>query len=143
MMDMTEALKGSEAIEIGLRSGHVVYGRFKRMLGQWLVLSDPDGQLVFVPADEPNIAYIKLVAADAEIGAAMDKADAERGQPPEGEQPSRRVDVPPVILPGAPSGRHAAIEEVKERFRHNTSFTSQMRPAFRPRIETEEKKEEE
>jgi len=140
MLDMINAMKESEAVEIGLRNGHVLYGKFKEVLGTHFVLRDPEGSLIFIPVDEGNIAYIKLVAADPEISAAMDKAYGKQVQPPifpeEEEPPSRRVDVPPIILSGVPGGRLTDIEQVKERWRHNTSFAvSQTRPAFRPRIQ--------
>lgn len=145
MPNMIDVMKESEAVEIGLRSGHVLYGRFKELVeGRFLVRS-PEGELVFIPADDGNIAYVKLVAADPELSSTIDKlygkgpASAAPFVPEEEELPSRRVDVPPVILSGSPPSRQTDIEQIKERWRHSTSFTvSQTRPAFRPRIQTDE-----
>jgi hypothetical protein len=143
--NMIDAMKESEAVEIGLRSGHILYGRFKELIEGRFVVRSPEGELVFIPADDGNVAYVKLVAADPELNTTIDKlygkrtTEAVSAIPEEEEPPSRRVDVPPVILPGAPTGRQVDIEQIKERWRHNTSFTvSQTRPAFRPRIQTDE-----
>lgn len=149
MPNMIEVMKESEAVEIGLRSGHVLYGRFKELVeGRFLVRS-PEGELVFIPADDGNIAYVKLVAADPELSSTIDKlygkgpATVASFVPEEEEPPSRRVDVPPIILSGVPSGRQTDIEQIKEKWRHNASFTiSQTRPAFRPRIQTDEEDKE-
>lgn len=157
MLDMIETMKESEAIEIGLKSGHVVYGKFRGITSgryedngtivesnSYFIVRDPEGQLVFVESSGANIAYIKLVAADPEISATMDRLYGKSPQKStvldEEEPPPRRVDVPPVVLSGAPTSRveGGRIEEIKEKFRHSTSFTSQIRPAFRPRIETDD-----
>jgi hypothetical protein len=141
---MIDAMKESEAVEIGLRSGYVLYGRFKELIEGRFVVRSPEGELVFIPADDGNVAYVKLVAADPELSATIDKLCGKQtveavSAIPEEEPPSRRVDVPPVILSSAPAGRQVDIEQIKERWRHNTSFTvSQTRPAFRPRIQTDE-----
>lgn len=155
MLNVIKAMTESEAVEIGLKSGHVVYGKFKGTTGggredngmvvesnSCFIVCDPEGQLVFVDSSSANVAYIKLVAADPEISATMDRIYGKVPKPTvldEEEPPPRRVDVPPVILGAAPTGRleGGRVEEIKERFRHSTTFTSQMRPAFRPRIETD------
>lgn len=164
-MDMIETMRRSETVEISLKNGHMVYGRFLGVSGKNFVLCDPDGAVVFVPSGEDNLSYVKVVSADPEISRALDRlygsrpshqpvepnrpldggqqldqeeAPARRVDPPRErvELPSGRVDVPPVILSGPPSSRQAAIEAVKEKYRGN-SFPSSARPAFRPRIATE------
>ena len=100
-----------------------------------------------------NLSYVKIVSPDPEISRVMDRLFGARPSrrpvveptpEPEPELPRtedetqspRRVDVQPIILAGPPGNRQAAIEAVKEKFRHNTSFASPAtRPAFRPRIE--------
>jgi len=166
-MDMIETMRRSEAVEISLRNGHVVYGRFLGVSGKNLILCDPDGAVLFVPFAEENVAYIKVVSADPEISRMLDRLYGDRPshqpvEPPEA-QPGRRlqdelslrrvdppdpepgrVDVQPVILGGLPANRHAAIEEVKERHRHSNTFGSSQtapRPAYRPRIQREDKEE--
>jgi hypothetical protein len=144
MLNMIEIMKSSEAIEIGLRSGHIMYGRFKDIADGHFIMISPEGETIFIPADDSNIAYIKTVSADPEISANMDKlyGKAQSSIIEEEEPPSRRVDVPPVILSKAPERRQTNIEQVKERWRHNTNFTANARPAFKPRIESEEDKED-
>lgn len=143
MLDMIKAMKDSEAVEIGLRSGHIVYGKFREFVEARFIVSDPEGSLVFVPAGDSNIAYVKLVAADPEISATMDRLYGKRESIPEEEEPPpRRVDVPPVILSGVPPGRQSAIEQVKEKYRHNTEFTAkQTRYPARIQVEMDNKKD--
>jgi hypothetical protein len=152
-MDMIETMRRSEAVEIGLRNGHVVYGRFLGVSGRNFVLCDPDGAVVFVPSTDENLAYAKVVSADPEISRMLDRMygnrpsrqpvdpqddwredpDPPRQQRAETWDPPRRVDQPlepgrvdsqPVILSSIPSGRQTAIEEVKERHRHSNTFVS-------------------
>jgi hypothetical protein len=160
-MNMMEAMKQSEAVEISLKNGHVVYGRFLGVSDGNIIVCDPDGAVVFVPVGADNLSYVKIVSPDPEISRLMDRLFgarpsrrpvAEPAPAPEPEagrqlsedeiQSPRRVDVQPIILAGPPSNRQAAIEAVKEKFRHGTSFASPAtRPAFRPRIETEDEEE--
>lgn len=167
-MDMIETMRRSEAVEISLRNGHVVYGRFLGVSGKNFVLCDPDGAVLFVPFAEENMAYIKVVSADPEIGRILDRLYGDRPSrqpvdpnggaqagpryqddlpprrvdPPAAQDPQPgRVDVQPVILGGPPASRHAALEEVKERHRHSNTFASNQaapRPAYRPRIQRED-----
>jgi hypothetical protein len=144
-MDMIEAMRQSEALEICLRNGHVVYGRFLGVFGENLVLRDSDGAMVFVPMGD-NLAYVKTISADPEIGRMMDRLCGERqlrqsigsaDARPQVDPASWRSDAQPAILDAAPSSRRTVIEAVKERFRHSTSFASQAGPAYRPRIDEE------
>ena len=127
-MDIMDYIKASEAVEIGLKSGFVMYGRFAGVSGPYLVLSDPQGDKVLVPIAETNIAYIKLVGADPEIKATMDKQEEPQIQ--------QQVHQKPIVLDRIPPSRQAAIEAIKEKFRHNTDFaTSPSRAGFRPTVQ--------
>ncbi len=166
-MDMIETMRRSTAVEMVLRNGHVVYGRFLGVAGKNFILCDSDGSVVFVPTAEENLAYVKVVSDDPEISRALDRMYGDRPsrrpvEPPPREQMgledqesmpprridptdqslSNRVDVQPIIMSKPPTNRNAAIEEIKERHRHANSFGSSNqispRPAFRPTIRNDE-----
>jgi hypothetical protein len=149
---MLREMKNSAAVEIGLRNGHIVYGRCQGIvsdetLGSFFVVLDPNGATVFTSIDRDNIAYIKLVPADPELEMALGQQQPrqrENAMDDDSEPPPRRVDVEPLILNGPPPSRVGGnrLEEVKERFRHNTTFSSNQRPAFRPRIQIGDEEKE-
>lgn len=160
-MDMIKEMEGSEAVEVGLRSGHVLYGRFREIADGRIVMFDPDGAVLFIPMDGDNIAYVKLVPPDAELSATINRLNVGRGvQLPMGVQgapPPRqsRVDTPPVILGNIPHDKTAALqavaqararlESVKERYRHATNSFKEaqqdLRPAYRPTIQVDDEVE--
>jgi hypothetical protein len=153
-MEMIKEMEASEAIEIGLRSGHVLYGRFRGVSEGRFIVFDPDGAILFVPADEGNVAYVKLVPPDAELSAVMDKVRGGRQSPfPAGAQV--RTDAVPVVLGSVPHDRSSAsqaveaarsrLESIKERYRHTgNSFREGrqdrpelLRPSYRPTIQAD------
>jgi len=156
-MDMLKEMSGSEALEIGLRSGHVLYGKFREMVDDKIVMSDTDGAILFIPTNNDNIAYVKLVPPDAELSATINRLNADRRVSlPIGQENSQgRVDVPPTVLDGLPHDRSTAkqaveqararLESVKEKYRHaNNSFKESakgLRPAYRPTIQIDDPNE--
>lgn len=145
---MLKEMVESAAVEIGLRNGHIVYGQCQGIttdeaLGCHFVVLDPNGAKVFVPVERDNLAYIKLVPPDPEIERALGP-QRETAMDDVLEPPPRRVDAEPIIMSGAPPSRvgGSRLEEVKERFRHNTTFASNQRPAFRPRIQVGDEEKE-
>jgi len=131
-MDLAKIMSNSEAVEIGLRSCNVVYGRMEGTaeIGgkDWFMIRDSDGVMIMVPASYDNISYIKLVSADPDICRIL------------GDKSENSVQTPGIAQDNEIL-ENIRIDNIKDRYRHNNSFgtASQVKPLFRPRIDKEGK----
>ena len=106
-MEMENRMSKGEAVEIALRGGHIVYGKFIGVCEEFYVIRTPEGDLTYVPSDQGNLAYIRVVMPDTDLSRAMGSLE---GRP-------CRVPVCGTQEPEvSPKSRVAAIEAVKRKY---------------------------
>lgn len=139
-MSILEKIEINSLVEVCLMNGQILCGKVLDFEDNGIVIEDnSDNSLIYIFVDN-NISFVKFFRSDQEN-------DVKEGpllsldEAMEKDYTPRKVDSNPIIFSGMPKNRQEAIEEIKERHRHNSSFSSTQslsKPVFKPHIEKDE-----